>query len=243
LKINLLNLDRSGGRLQAFRSKNSFLSDVERVCAIDGRTLDRRALIRDGILDPRLTYTDGALGCALSHMAIWDRVANAGSAQTIAEDDALFNKQFASRSTALIHSLADSWDCVLWGWNFDSVLVADILPGVAPALMHFDQAALRSQLDRFQSLEIEPRPLGLYRAFGTVCYSLTPQGARKLLAACRPMRPLSLSVPGLPAPLANYGLDVMMNAVYPQLKAFVAFPPLVVTPNDPATSLVRPGSP
>ena len=240
MRINLINLDRSSERLQAFRSANGFLSTVERVSAIEGRTADRRALIDQGILDSRLTYTDGALGCALSHMALWDRIAQSGTPETLAEDDAIFNRQFESRSTALIQSLGETWDCVLWGWNFDSVLVVDLLPGIAPALMHFDQNALRSQRERFQHLEIEPRPIGLFRAFGTVCYSLSPQGAAKLLASCRPMRPFSLTVPGLPAPLSNYGLDVMMNAAYPQLKAFVAFPPLVITPNEHATSLVRP---
>jgi GR25 family glycosyltransferase involved in LPS biosynthesis len=239
VKTHLINLDRSSERLRAFRSWNSFLPDVERFSAIDGRALDRQALISQGVLDPRVTYTDGAIGCALSHIALWQRVVSEGVVTTIVEDDAVFNRHFAMRSAAVLGSLPAEWDCVLWGWNFDSVLVSECLPGVTAALMHFDQAALRSHLDRFQSLQIEARPIGLYRAFGTVCYTVTPQGAGKLLAACRPLRPLSVNVPGLPAPVPNNGIDVMMNAAYPQMKSFAAFPPLVVTPNERASSLVQ----
>lgn len=239
MKIHLVNLERSSDRLRAFQAWNSFLSEVERFPAIEGRTVDRQELIASGTLDSRVSYTDGALGCALSHMALWERVRDEGTAATIAEDDAIFNRQFATRSAALLESIGTQWDCVLWGWNFDSVLVADILPGVTPALMRFDQNALRAQLDRFQTLQIDARPCGLLRAFGTVCYSVTPHGAARLLAACRPIRPLSVHVPGLAGPLPNQGIDVMMNAAYAQLKAFAAFPPLVVTANDRGTSLVQ----
>lgn len=239
MKINLVNLDRSSDRLQAFRARNSFLEDVERFPAVEGRGVDRRALIASGVFDPRLNYTDGALGCALSHLAIWERVAQADTFETIAEDDAVFNRRFVQRSAELVGTLGPDWDCVLWGWNFDSVLVADVLPGVASALMHFDQSALRQQLGTFQGVAVESRALRVFRAFGTVCYAVTPQGARKLLQACRPMRPFSLPVPGLPNPLPNQGIDIMMNAAYPQLRAFVAFPPLVVTPNDRSASLVQ----
>lgn len=239
VKRFLINLERSAERLRVFRAWNSFLPDVERFSAVDGRTLDRQALISQGVLDPRATYTDGALGCALSHVTLWERVVSEGVVTTIVEDDAVFNRHFAVRSAAVLDALPAEWDCVLWGWNFDSVLVSECLPGVTAALMHFDQASLRSHLDRFQNLPIDARPIALYRAFGTVCYTVTPRGAAKFLAACRPLRPLSVSVPGLPAPVPNHGIDVMMNAVYPQTKTFAAFPPLVVTPNERVSSLVQ----
>ena len=151
MKCFLINIERSSERLRAFRAWNSFLPDIERFSAIDGRTLDRQALISQGVLDPRVTYTDGALGCALSHIALWERVVSEGVVATIVEDDAVFNRHFAVRSAVVLDSLPAEWDCVLWGWNFDSVLVSACLPGVTAALMHFDQAALRGHLDRFQN--------------------------------------------------------------------------------------------
>jgi len=237
--VVLINLDRSVERLAAFRATNSFLGGITRFAAVDGRALDRAHLQRSGLLDPQVSYTDGALGAALSHFTIWEKAAADGIAVTVCEDDAVFNRGFHQRAAGLLQALPESWDIVLWGWNFDSVLIVDGLPGVSECLIQSDQASMRTQLDRFQALDIEPRALRLMHAFGMLCYSLTPGGAKKLLAACTPIRAMTVAVPGLTGPVSNYGFDVMCNAAYRQLNAYVAFPPLVVSPNDHAASLVQ----
>jgi GR25 family glycosyltransferase involved in LPS biosynthesis len=238
-RVVVINLDRSVERLAAFRTKNSFLGGIERFAAIDGRALNRAQLREAGHLDREVSYTDGALGAALSHFTLWEKAAADGTLVTVCEDDAVFNRGFQRRAAGLLDSLPEGWDIVLWGWNFDSVLIVDALPGVSESLIQADQASLRSQLDRFQALDFEPRALRLLNAFGMLCYSVTPAGAQKLLAACWPIRPMTVAVPGLTAPLPNYGFDVMCNAAYRRLNAYVAFPPLVVSPNDHATSLVQ----
>jgi GR25 family glycosyltransferase involved in LPS biosynthesis len=158
---------------------------------------------------------------------------------TVCEDDAVFNWGFVDKAANVLQALGSRWDIVLWGWNFDSLLWADALPGVSPSLICLDQNGLRSHLERYQALDVEPRPLKLLHAFGIMCYSVSAGGAKKLLDACRPIRAMNVVVPGLPQPVRNSGIDVMLNAVYRHIDAFVAFPPLVVSPNDRASSLIQ----
>ncbi|HUO20074.1 MAG TPA: glycosyltransferase family 25 protein [Steroidobacteraceae bacterium] len=240
-RIVVINLDRSAERLATFKAQNGFVGGLERFAAVDGRAVNRAQLQQAGFLDPAVTYTDGALGAALSHFTLWEEAAADGIALTVCEDDAVLNRGFQHRAAGLLAALPEDWDIVLWGWNFDSVLIVDGLPGVSECLIQSDQASLRTRLDRFQALELEPRALRLLHAFGMLCYSVTPGGARKLLAACWPIRAMQVAVRGLAAPLPNYGFDVMCNAAYRQLKAYVAFPPLAVSPNDHAVSLVQTG--
>lgn len=239
MKQVLINLDRSLDRLQQFRAANGFVPDIERLSAVDGRLVDRQRLIAEGVVDPRLNYSDGALGCALSHFQAWDAARTRGEAMTIIEDDAVLNRHFMARSTAILRDLPADWDCILWGWNFDSPFAVDLLPGVSFSLMKFNQDSLRGNLARYQALDFPSNAFPLLRAFGTLCYSVSPLGAARLIQACRPMRMLSIAVPGLEPLLPNYGVDVMMNAVYPDMKAFAAFPPLAVSPNDVTSSLVQ----
>jgi glycosyl transferase, family 25 len=240
MKITLINLDRSVDRLNRFTAMNGFLGGVERFAAVDGSTLNREELKKSGLLDPRVKYTNGALGCAFSHFSLWDRAVTEGAAVTVCEDDAVFNQGFEHQAARLLNGLPTDWDFVLWGWNFDSILLVDALPGVSPGLVCFDQPNMRKELSRFQALDFEPRGLRLLRAFGTICYSVTPGGAKKLLDACRPIRAMTVLIPGLAGPMFNQGLDVMCTAAYPKINAYVAFPPLVVSPNDHSGSLVQP---
>jgi hypothetical protein len=127
---------------------------------------------------------------------------------------------------------------VLWGWNFDSVLSAELAPG-APFRAAFDQAALRRSIADYRGSHLEPLLLRLRRALGCICYTITPRGARRLIEFCFPLRPLEVGFPLLDRRLPNTGVDIPMNAAYDAIEAYVCFPPLVVTPNDTANSTVQ----
>ena len=181
MRIVLINLERSADRLAAFRKRNAFLSGFERFQAVDGRLVDRQRLI-----------AEGALGCALSHMTAWRQIERQGVPASICEDDAVLHCDFERQAAALMTTLPADWDLVLWGWNFDAMLLVDLLPGVSPSAMRFNQALLRRNLDRYQSLALEPRALRVLSAFGSLRYAVSPLGARRLLAACAPIRPISV---------------------------------------------------
>ncbi len=239
MRIVVINLDRSTDRLARFTRNNGFLTRVERFSALDGRTLDREQLKARGLLDPELDCTDGALGCTLSHLAVWEQACSAGVATTVCEDDAVLNRGFVHQAERLITGLPPGWDLIIWGWNFDSYLAIELLPGVSRSAIYFDQTTMRRQLDRFQTLTIEPRAFRLLSSCGSLCYTVSAEGARRLKAGCTPLKPLLFPDASGRPKAVPYGLDHAMTALYPRISAYAAFPPLAVSPNEPLSSTVQ----
>lgn len=239
--IALINLDRTPERLAVFAQNNAHVDSVTRYAAVDGYALDTDALVARGLIDPAAlsSYSKGALGNACSHLSLWEMAIREERTITICEDDAILASNFESSADGLMALLPADWDCILWGWNFDTWLYFDMLPGVSPCVAAFDQAAMRQGIAQFQTRAAAPRLFRLLRAFGCLCYSISPRGAARLRRHCLPIRPMEVHFPGLNRTLPNTGIDIMMNAAYPQLNAFVSFPPLAITENrhDLSTTL------
>ena len=238
--LALLNLDRSPDRLAEFVRVNGHLGTVTRFAAVDGRTLDPQILVAQRLVEPAVlpTYTPGALGAACSHLGLWAKAVEEARAITVCEDDAILHRQFPALADGLIATLPPDWDVVLWGWNFDSYLQFDLLAGVSTCLAAFNQATMRGGIDAFQNHAAAPRLFRLLRAFGTACYSISPKGAAILRSHCIPLRPMPVWFDGLNREIPNTGLDIMMNAAYPSIQAYVSFPPLAITENRHETSTI-----
>jgi glycosyl transferase family 25 len=229
MKIDLINLDRSRERLSTFRARNAHLTNVERFPAVDGRAVDRREVARTGLISETILYSPGALGAFLSHLTLWERAKTRNGATTIAEDDAIFHRDFESRAGELLSTLDPDWDIVVWGWNFDRDLQFELLAGVTPCLSTFSQEQMRLAWRQFQSTSFRPQAFRHFKHFGIVSYSLSPRGAARLLAKALPL----VDFPG------NDGVDCVLNRIYPQINAIVCFPPLVVTENDQSKSTIQ----
>ena len=243
VKIHLLNLDRTPQRLAAFRSVNAHLHELERVAAVDGRSINRLALQQRGVISgPLPHYTDGAVGAALSHLRLWEQAIATGQPLTIAEDDAIFHRRFDALAPLLLDSLPADWDFVLWGWNFDSVMAFELLSGVSPCVGLFDQQRMREGAERFQDLPLKPQAFRLLRAFGLVAYTLSAQGASRLKRLCLPIGELSVFYPGINRTMPNSGIDCLLNAHYPSVNAYVCVPPLVLSKNEEEISTIQGGS-
>ena len=240
MDLHVINLDRSTERLQEFRRDNAHLPEIKRRSAIDGSTVDRRQLVEAKVISDDLPYTNGAIGNALSHISFWKLAKGADVPITICEDDAILHGEFLDLAPRLIASAPADWDLIMWGWNFDSVLMFDLMPGVSSCLAAFDQEQLRSAVRAYQKQSLSPRLFRLFRSFGVICYTVSRAGANKLLRRCLPIRAMAVSIPGVSAKLPNFGIDIMMSSVYPDINAYVAFPPLAVTRNDHASSTVQP---
>lgn len=239
--VRVISLDRSKDRKDEFVRANSGLSYAF-VRAVDGRQLPTSKRVDPQLFDRRLTLPSaGAYGCALSHLEQWDFAIAHRVAVTIAEDDAIFRHDFVSESAAVMSRLPPQWDIILWGWNFNSILSVQALPGVSPVVMVFSEELMRRSVDAFRSMTAQSHPLRLDRAFGIPAYSISPAGAAKFKASCFPMRNFALYFPLLHGLMSNTGIDVAMNRVYPQAQAYVAFPPLVITRNDKKISTVQNG--
>jgi glycosyl transferase, family 25 len=242
--IHFINLDRTPDRCREFLARNKHLEHVSRFAAIDGNDLDSEALVREGTISRgiRQIYSRGNLGLALSHIALWRKAIESGEITTVCEDDAIFNHGFLHAAERVMSKLPPDWDLVLWGWNFDSVLLMDILPGVSPCLVACDQEQMRIGVFQFQNQSLSPQPIRLLQAFGTVCYSISPKGARAFQNLCFPIPELEVFFPALNRTLPNFDISVMMSNAYPRTNSFVSFPPVVITKNEHDRSTTIPTS-
>jgi glycosyl transferase family 25 len=238
--IRVISLQRTPERRQAFLDRNGHLP-TSFFDAVDGARLSPEDIAATGLFAPALarTYTPGAYGCALSHWQLWGEAIDRGEPVTVAEDDAIFRRDFAERSQEVLARLPAGWDVVLWGWNFDSVLSVHAMPGVTPAAMVFDQALLRGSLDIFQRSTDPVLALRLDRCFGNPAYTISAAGAQRLRRLCFPLAELSVRFPLLNREYPNLGIDMAMNAAYSNTASYVSFPALAVTCNDHATSTVQ----
>ncbi len=227
----VLNLESRPDRLQRFTAVNSFLSDTERLAAVNGHAVDRARMLEVGLIAPTLECTPGALGCALSHVVAWQRAVTENKPITIFEDDAVVHAGFQTLAPQVIAQLPQDWDILSWGWNFDAPLVVELLPGIGSGVIQCNQDMLRQNLLRFQGLPLQPRPVRMLAFCGTLGYTVSPRGAAKLIGGCIPLRPL----PGLidlRTGKGYYGIDLAMSALCQQVQAYACVPPLTVSPND-----------
>ena len=246
MHIHLVNLDRSPDRLTEFCDLNRYLTSVSRFAAVEGKSLDLDNLVRQGLVTKDILSKDffspGALGCAMSNIALWDKAIANNQTVTISEDDAIFNYQFEQRADELLKTLPPDWDLIYWGFNFDMFLCFDMNPGVSPCVATFDQDQMRAGTAAFQKQSIKPQAFKAIWVFGTSCYSISPRGAQVLKSKILPLRPQVVAipeakrVPSFGASFRTVGIDNCINAVHRQINSFVCFPPLVVSKNEPEKS-------
>ncbi len=228
----VINLDRQPERLAAFRDWNAGCGlDIERFAAVDGQALDPAAAREVIAFDPP---SAGVLGNAASHKRLWERTVGAMRPHVVFEDDAVLRSDIAEALPAAIARIGGFWDILLLGFNTNSVL--RLRPGEHLAQsLRFSPYPSEAELRAHRSARADVRPYRLANAFGICGYVVSPLGARKLLERCFPMRRQLLVIPGFQS-LYIATLDGPMNVVYPTIDAYICLPPLVMTPNDQATS-------
>ena len=238
LPIKVISLDKSEARRNAFNEINDGLS-YEFISAIDGSLLNEKIVADTKLFGLGLNYTSGALGCALSHLSLWELATADNRALTIAEDDAIFREDFFEKGNEVISLLPKDWDIIFWGWNFDSIFSIEIMPNISNAVMVFDQSKLRNSIPSFKKLKTHCLPMRLDKCFGTPAYSISPVGAKKFKEMCFPLSAFSIYYPLLKRSLPNTGIDSAMNRIYSSTNSFVCFPPLAVTKNEHHISTVQ----
>lgn len=243
MRFNVINLPARADRRAQFTAWNAH-PDVEFafVDAAIGSALDRNALVAQNILTPdNQRFSGGALGCAMSHHALWLAASKAGGPTIICEDDACLRGDIAQQLTTVLTQLPADWHLCYLGYNTDAVVATQSADGLK-ALLYFDESAKRAPgyFEAFARLHAPtPTPLRCFQAWGTLCYVVSPAGAQHLLELCFPMRSdTDVVMFGQNRALKPYGIDGMINLALQRapLNAYCVVPPLVVGPNDAASS-------
>lgn len=238
--VRVISLRRSEARRAEFLRQNDGLT-FEFVDAVDGADLSDDALRSHPAFRPPLPFpSKGAYGCALSHLTLWEMAIESRRALTVAEDDVIFRSDFVAESERLLASMPADWDLIVWGWNFDSILSVDPMPGVAPIVMVSNQDALRTHADTFRQMTAPVCALKLDKCFGTPAYTISPAGAERFRFRCFPIENHPVYFPLLNKRIATTGIDIAMNRFYASTRSFVAFPPLAITKNERTGSTVQP---
>lgn len=242
LPVQVISLRRSIERRVAFAQRNGetgldyvFVEGVDGVQQWAAITKSRRVLKawQSG-------WSQGAIGSGLSHCLMWRRCLELNRSICVLEDDTLVVSDWQQRCSEALEQVPDGTDFLLLGWNLNSVLRAEIFPGVTcislfePAFPSLSQ--IRSVLDQ----QSQRRVVRLEKALGLPGYVVTPRGAQKLLHGLPRFEAEPLLVGrGIPQ-VPSMTLDAQMNRLYPELQASVVVPPLVLAENDPETSMTAP---
>jgi GR25 family glycosyltransferase involved in LPS biosynthesis len=155
---------------------------------------------------------------------------------TIFEDDAIVHRDSAAVSAELLNELGKDWDFVMWGWNFDAPIGYEIFPNV-PTLTRFSERHLRNNWHQVQQAQSKHQMHKLHFAFGTVCYSVSPQGVKKVTDSLFPIRPVLYKSSELE--IESLSIDCHLATLFPQMNAYICINPLVVTQNDRSSSTVQ----
>lgn len=227
----VINLDRSGDRLARFRARNRHLPEVSRFPGVDGGAVSRAELEAAGYVSGELDYGAGSLGCAVSHVKLWEMAAAEDRAITVFEDDAALAHQFERCADKVLSKLPADWDVVLWGNNFPPAFIWVDLGGSKTRIVPYGRASRTTpeEVEAFQQTATSEGAIRLLHAFGLCAYSISAAGAKKAVEHCRPLRRRSIEFPDAGVWVAEDNIDVALCGLYPSLKAFICLPPIAMT--------------
>lgn len=236
--LTVITLDRTPKRFKQFCDWNSRFK-IRRFAAIDGTRVSHEKCIQRQLITADNEYIPGALGGALSHISLWQSCAAGTEIFHVVEDDVVLRADFWGAVKPLLAALSE-WDIVLWSHNLDWPVVVGPILGEENAVIQYGAKETITKLDAFRETSTPSVLLPLISAAGIGCYSLSPKGAARLLKACLPIgntqaRFAAENLLGW----NNTGIDVEMARHYNKLRAFIAFPPLAVTPNEFEKSTIR----
>ena len=226
MHIYVISLKKDVHRRINFDKINSEYIEYEYFDAIDGNS-DKLDIT--GILKPNtISYSKGQIGCALSHLHLWNKCIEKNEPMIIMEDDAFVSKFFKKHLNSILNMLPSNWHIVQLTYNCDSILGFSNT-SFENAFTFFSQKSFGDkEILEFQKSDINPTIAKLNISFGTGCYILNPTGAAILKKLCFPMDNRILNIP-LIGKLKAYSIDGMMIDLYSKMNAYVCPIPFVMT--------------
>jgi GR25 family glycosyltransferase involved in LPS biosynthesis len=224
MDIFVISLKNSDRRIE-FDKLNKNIINYKYFNAIDGNTIQ----LKPGIIKKNTEgYSNGAIGCAVSHLLLWKKCIELNKPIIIMEDDAFVSYDFYNHLNTVNKMLPNNWDILQLCYNCDSVLSYSNT-NFENAINIFTKKKFGDkEIIEFQKSKIYPTIAKLNMSFGTGSYFLAPTGAKKLIHLCFPMDNRIIHIPYI-GKIKAYTIDCMMNYIYRKINAYVCPIPFVMT--------------
>ena len=170
----VINLERRADRMERFKTTHKAFKDrVYRWNATNGLTIELSPNIIQCFRNNDFGWKKSVMGCALSHLGLWEKLANDSLANSylIMEDDVKFNERWLIQWAQMASSVPSDADVIYLG---------GVLPPNKPAL-----PAATEQINKFFARVSKNTLYGntprRYFHFCNYSYVLTKRGAQKLV--------------------------------------------------------------
>ena len=188
-------------------------------------------------------WSAGAIGSALSHMQSWRKCVDIGQPLIIVEDDAILAVGLKKTLEILLQGEHKNPSLLLLGWNMDSLLQAEIFPGLGIISLFENAYPTEEELKQLVACTTKRRICKLKRCFGLPAYRITPRTAEYLLKELNPLISEAIMMGrGIPIHYSET-LDGALNNQYEKIGAEIIFPPLAIALNNQNESLTRKSRP
>ena len=224
MDIFVISLKNSVRRIE-FDKLNKNIINYKYFDAINGNTTKINSdIIKENIMG----YSNGQIGCSMSHLSMWEKCIELNKPIIIMEDDAFVSYNFYKYLDMVTKMLPNNWHILQLSYNCDSILSFSNT-NFENAISVFTKKKFDDKdIIEFQKSLIHPTIAKLNMSFGTGCYCITPDGAKILKRECFPLDNRIINIPFV-GKIQAYTIDCMMNDVYCKINAYVCPIPFVLT--------------
>jgi len=231
MEIFVISLERSTDRKVVFDNYNSKYIKYTYHTAVDGKTVNIDMLDSTIFKKGSKNYSNTAIGCALSHLQLWEKCIELDKPIVIMEDDVIVSRDYNKHINNLMNNLVPkSWDIIQLNYNFDSVLSYNNTNYETCNCVFNKHKMTKTDITNFVNTKINTTIAKLNFSFGMSAYVINPNGAKKLRDLCFPLENRILYVPFLQK-IMSFTIDCMMNTIYKDILAYVCIIPFVITPH------------
>lgn len=231
MDIFVISLERSMDRKTRFDHYNSKYIKYTYHNAVDGKTIDIHKLDSTILKRGSKNYSAGTIGCALSHLQLWDKCIELNKPIVIMEDDAIVSSDYNKHINHLMHNLVPKkWDIIQLNYNFDSVLSYNNTNYETCNCVFNKHKMTKTDILNFTNTKINTTIAKLNVCFGMSAYVISPDGAKQLKEKCFPLDNRVIHLPFLNK-IMCFTIDCMMNSIYKDILAYVCIIPFVITPH------------
>lgn len=181
------------------------------VPAQDGKTLDITKWIEKGVFCNQSVYSlsEGQIGCALSHILLWEKFLNSNKPYLIVmEDDVVLVNNFNYKLNRFIKYLPNDYDIAY-------IFIHDYY-------IHLSNKNYRKKRyhEYKKASNINPYVKKVFPMIGCVAYMLSRKGAKKLLDYCTKLiKPIDNMIENYPYPINVYSSNIKLVDIPYSLKS------------------------